>query len=379
MADQPPHASGEPRLRRARTLVLTFAGGAAIGHNFLLRTSAPLGTMSLDLLTLHEDWLESGQMLASLAGRAPPDRLLAEASRLAGIGFLLAEGTPAAAEDQRYEDHWTWGPVAGANHFGFKGVTFAPPVQVATYLSEKADVAPQPPSSLPNEGLRTTQLDNDFPDTGVFQTMRRRRSYRGFADDPLPLSALRDCLYSAFAIVAFADVPAPGYGRLPLTMTPSGGARNPFEAYVVVRSVEGLEPGVYHYGGLDNTLGLLRRAPVPPIGELVGAQPWFDAAGAAIFLVANFERTAYKYPHPLSYRVVLLEAGHSAQNMLLAATANGLAAAPTAAITDAVVEPLLGLDRVRQAALYVVAVGVSSDRPSEMDLPDVMPNPSLST
>jgi len=160
-------------------------------------------------------------------------------------------------------------------------------------------------------------------------------------------------------------------------MTPSGGARNPFEGFVVARSVDGLDEGVYHYGGLDNSLGLLREPPVPPIGEILGDQPWFDNAGALVFMVANFDRTAYKYPHPLSYRVVLLEAGHIAQNMLLAATANRLAAAPTAAITDGIVEPLLGLDPMRQAALYVVALGVSSGTPSDMDLPEIIPNAAL--
>ncbi|MDV4159365.1 MULTISPECIES: nitroreductase family protein [Rhizobium] len=36
--------------------------------------------------------------------------------------------------------------------------------------------------------------------------------------------------------------------------------------------------------------------------------------------------------HPTGFRVVLIEAGHIAQNMLLAATASGLVATPTCAL-----------------------------------------------
>src|SRR5262249_36781366 len=93
-----------------------------------------------------------------------------------------------------------------------------------------------------------------------------------------------------------------------------------------------------------------------------------SAGGAAVvFLCAVFERSMYKYPHPTGYRVVLMEAGHIAQNLLLAATAHDLAAAPTCAISDRAVEELLGLDRVGQAALHAVALGARAAQPSPAD------------
>src|SRR4029079_19630742 len=144
--------------------------------------------------------------------------------------------------------------------------------------------------------------------------------------------------------------------------------RNPFEAYVVVRAVEGLSPGVYHYAGLDNSLAPVGPARVRPLSALVGNQAWFADAGAIVLLVANFDRCAWKYPHPTGFRVVLLEAGHVAQNLLLAATAHGLAAAPTCAISDQIAEELCGLDRIRQAAVHSVALGVRSPHPSSVDL-----------
>ncbi|MGO7859910.1 nitroreductase family protein, partial [Rhizobium ruizarguesonis] len=48
--------------------------------------------------------------------------------------------------------------------------------------------------------------------------------------------------------------------------------------------------------------------------------------------------------HPTGFRVVLIEAGHIAQNMLLAATASGLVATPTCSLHDSVIEPMLDID-----------------------------------
>ena len=140
-------------------------------------------------------------------------------------------------------------------------------------------------------------------------------------------------------------------------MTPSAGGRNPFEAYLVARDVEGLPPGVYHYSALESSLGLVAPAPLPAVHELVGGTRWQDGGAAVIVLVAQFQRTAWKYSHPNAYRNFFIEAGHIGQNIMIAATARGLTAGPTAAFHDAAVERLLGLDRITQAATYALVIG----------------------
>ncbi len=59
------------------------------------------------------------------------------------------------------------------------------------------------------------------------------------------------------------------FGKLPLAMTPSGGARNPFELYVYAARVDGLKPGFYHYGALAHDLGLVRAGKVD-VPEMLG-------------------------------------------------------------------------------------------------------------
>jgi SagB-type dehydrogenase family enzyme len=53
----------------------------------------------------------------------------------------------------------------------------------------------------------------------------------------------------------------------------------------------------------------------------------------------------------------MLEAGHIAQNLCLAATAMGLGACPVGAFFDDDLNALLELDGRDEAALYIVAVG----------------------
>jgi hypothetical protein len=55
--------------------------------------------------------------------------------------------------------------------------------------------------------------------------------------------------------------------------------------------------------------------------------------------------------------VVLLDAGHLCQTFCLVATWLGLAPFCTAAFEDSLIERDLGLDGIRESALYVAGVG----------------------
>ena len=80
-------------------------------------------------------------------------------------------------------------------------------------------------------------------------------------------AAQRQNLYGGGAQSAAAFVPALGHaggiramrGRdyATLRTVPSGGARHAFETYLVVRYVEGLRPGAYHYLPMEHALEFL--------------------------------------------------------------------------------------------------------------------------
>ena len=139
-------------------------------------------------------------------------------------------------------------------------------------------------------------------------------------------------------------------------MTPSGGARNPFELYVQALHVDGLDPGFYHYSAAEHTLGLLHNESATP-SRLLGNQLWADKAAAIIFLVADFERSAWKYRQALAYRVVLMEVGAITQNIQLAAMHRGLASAPPGALAESEIEILLHTRDINEASLFAIVLG----------------------
>lgn len=179
-------------------------------------------------------------------------------------------------------------------------------------------------------------------------TIRARRSRSEFAPRPLALQALATLLALGGGITET--------GTLPRRASPSGGALYPVELYPIALDVEGLAPRVYHYRPDAHALEALAPVaagvfdPFLPPGVAASRPPLLIA------LTASFARTQAKYLER-GYRFALLECGHIAQNMLLAATALGLAALPIGGFWDEPLNDLLGVEPEEEAAVYAVAVG----------------------
>ncbi len=182
------------------------------------------------------------------------------------------------------------------------------------------------------------------------EALARRHSERSFGDEPLrqqELGALVD---------AAAGITHEGVERRPLRAAPSGGALYPLELYVAVAAVEGLDPGLYHVDPLRRQLELLHVGRVSD--RLAAATPYPDLLGraAAVLVLAGvFWRSRFKYGLR-GYRFALIEAGHIAQNVLLASTSLGLASVPVGGFYDQALDTLLELDGVNESVLYCVSV-----------------------
>jgi SagB-type dehydrogenase family enzyme len=344
------------RFKRSSALVVLLEHDQFVFHNFLAQSTFAANATALDIVRRLYAWTDLETLHESLTGysRSSVERGL---TQLVELGAVLAEESEAAAHEAEFERSWLWGPLAGAYHFGTRGGVFVSDEDSEMMLREMAKVSPSPLLHQRNPDDRpriTVPLRPSYDEP--FQTMARRRTNRVMLDQPIGLEALSDCFLFSMAITAMLDLP--GIGELPLKMTPSGGARNPFEGYVCVRNVEGLDPGVYHYAAIDRSLGLMREGSPPPFPTLLGDQAWTANAAAVVILVANFERSMWKYHDPMAYRVIAIEAGHIAQNMLLAATHHGLVGNPTGLINTAVTEAALGVSGSTRAALYAIVLGV---------------------
>ncbi|MGH9278369.1 MAG: SagB/ThcOx family dehydrogenase [Acidimicrobiales bacterium] len=344
-------------VRRARPLVLTLPPAGLQAFNFLTRQGIPCDPLSVDILARAGDWSPAPALVESYPPPARP-AVDTEVRRLVEATCLVVAGTPAAARDAQYEAEWAWGETAGLYHFSLKECEFLPTPQANQWLEYQTQTTPAPPLYRTNAEFGSEfALERPKLDEGIFSIMSARRSERVFRPDPIPVEALSECLFAGLGITGFLDVPIPGHAPLPLKMAPSGGGRNPYEAYVYAQRVDGLPAGIYHYSAVEHSLAVVREPPLPPPRLLFGGQEWTDGAAAIILLVAHFQRTMWKYPHPSAYRVVLIEAGHIGQNIALAAATHDLAAIPVAALNDTLDSEVLGIDFVNDSVVCGLILG----------------------
>jgi len=182
---------------------------------------------------------------------------------------------------------------------------------------------------------------------------RSRRDYRGLA--------LRRGDFDALLSTACGVTGAMQWsGReVKLRAYPSSGALYAVEIYPVVLRVEGLEPAVYHYRAVEAALELVKPAIDPPrfVGAALPMEREMVAGAAVLFCLAGvFPRHERKYGEG-GYRMLVAEAGHISQNLVLAATALGLSARPFGGVFDDLLNQDLGLDGAQEQFLLGVLVG----------------------
>ncbi len=134
---------------------------------------------------------------------------------------------------------------------------------------------------------------------------------------------------------------------------PSAGALFPIELYIVGNVLDSHANDVFHYNAHAHTLEHLWKMP-----ESVHMKRLFRGSDTplsttAIILTALWNRSADKYGD-FAYDLALIEVGHVAQNILLAAAARSIAARPIASFDDTSVETLLDIDPAAEQPVYAL-------------------------
>jgi SagB-type dehydrogenase family enzyme len=192
--------------------------------------------------------------------------------------------------------------------------------------------------------------DLALDDSGLFDALARRRSLRAYTPQPLALGELSALLWAVAGVTARQE----GFA---LRTAPSAGGLYPIEHYVVGNDVEGLERGLYHYDVLGRTLERLVVADLrAPLADAALGQRICADAQAVFVWTAVLERSRWKYGERFA-RYVLLDAGHIAENLALAATALGLGTCQVAAFFDEEVAALLGVNPDLEPVVYMSTVG----------------------
>jgi len=140
---------------------------------------------------------------------------------------------------------------------------------------------------------------------------------------------------------------------------PSGGARHPFETYLIVRNVSGVEPGIWRYLALDHKLVAVDLTRPDLMDETVRACAGqaFVRDCAVLFAWACVPyRVTWRYADR-GYRDMHVDVGHVGQNLYLAAEPIGCGVCAILAFGDQAMCDLLGLDRREQWVIYCASVG----------------------
>ncbi len=150
--------------------------------------------------------------------------------------------------------------------------------------------------------------------------------------------------------------------RIPMMRrtSPSGGARHPCEAYVVVIDVPGMEAGVHHVHPVGPKLQLISEG-APSMEQLADAFPaeYFrlpHKLAAIIVITGVFARNMYRYREPRTFRTVHNDAGHLAATAQLVASALRVRSYVEYAGNDEAVEALLGIDGISEGFLLTITL-----------------------
>jgi len=200
--------------------------------------------------------------------------------------------------------------------------------------------------------------DPDTLDVSLGLAIRQRVSTRTFTADPLTLGQLATIVHAGYGLIGRTV-----FGQVEFLerSVPSGGGLYPLELYVVVRAVDGIEPGIHHYVPLHHGLELVRPGRLPGAFNtyLFLGQPYATSSAAVVVLTAVTRRSLGKYGDR-GYRYLLLEAGHAAQNINLATVALGLGCCNLGGFFDEELAAVLRADTEEEIPLYAVALGVPS-------------------
>lgn len=179
-----------------------------------------------------------------------------------------------------------------------------------------------------------------------------RESHRRFTDEHLSLDELAFLLWSTQGVRAVIHEAAV------LRTVPSAGCRHPFETYLGVLKVDGLDPGLYRYLPLDHALVHERDLPNLPAYLTAACRGQAFAGQAAVTFIwtAVMARTEWRYAEA-SYKVIALDAGHVCQNLYLACEAIGCGTCAIAAYNQGLADELVAVDGYEEFTVYIAPAG----------------------
>ena len=213
---------------------------------------------------------------------------------------------------------------------GYRGIE-----ESEVHPTDQQERLPMPPMEVRRGGEEVELPERDMSSLTVL--LENRCSRRKYGGSPLTLAELSFLLWAAQGVKAVNQYRT-------LRTAPSGGARHPLELYAFVNNVAGLAPGAYHYLALEDKLERLgcRANQADQLTFALAGQEFAGHAPVCLVWTAVPYRSEWRYDSH-GHKDILLDAGHSCQNVYLACEELGLGCCALAAYDQAAMDELLGL------------------------------------
>jgi len=186
-------------------------------------------------------------------------------------------------------------------------------------------------------------------DFSIEEAIEKRRSVRSFEDESITLQEVSQILWAAQGITGEDG----GFRS-----APSAGATYPIEVYLVVKKVEDLDPGVYHFSPKEHFLKkIVKGEKGVDLKNSALGQTFIEEASVSIVFTAVYERTKDRYGER-GEMYVHMEAGHAAQNIYLQCQSLGLGTVVVGAFNELEVREIIDAP-AEEKPLYIIPVGKS--------------------
>lgn len=216
---------------------------------------------------------------------------------------------------------------------------------------------PQPSIQKPIEDGKIIDLPSfdsiSNKSIGFVQLLQKRESRRIYSNTPISLEELSFLLWSAQGLRK-----EPINNKYTFRTAPSGGARHPFELYIAVLNINGLEAGIYRYLPLEHKL-LYTYTPENlsvKLSEACYGQKFVSNSAVVFIWTAIPYRTEWRYSLASS-KLILLDAGHSCQNLYLSCEFIDAGTCAIASYDQEISDKLLNVDGNDEFVVYIAPVG----------------------
>ncbi len=242
-----------------------------------------------------------------------------------------------------------------------------------SYVSGQNQGLPQPPLAKENVSDKIIPLTDNFEhiiqNNDFLNILNTRTSKRKYTEESLTLDEVAFLLWATQGVKQVIG----RQKKATMRTVPSAGARHPFETYLFINRVKGLEQGLYHYLALEHKLEYLGpvQDQADQVSKAYGGQVFLGNAPVAFVWTVIPYRTEWRYTIN-AQKYALLDAGHLCQNLYLASESIGCGACGIGAYEQPLADGLLGLDSKPSDAednefvVYAAAVGKIDKSPEQI-------------